>query len=181
MERNDMATGNLIGTGAAITVECGFAPRRVDVYNLTTLSTTTWIYGMTTNWDEGFHAIDSGAGAVDFSALTANGISAYAGSPANSTITGTIAISASTAAVTGTSTEFLSQLRVNDVVLVGGLEYKVIAIASDTACTLDRPIGTTAVSGAAVVRVTGRQAGFTIGTTSTLNADNNVMAYTAWR
>ena len=181
MERNVMAVGNFIGTGAALTVECGFAPRRVEVLNLTKLSSTTWVYGMTTNWDEGFHAIDSGAGAVDFSALTSAGISAYAGAPMNTTITGTIAISAGSAAVTGTSTEALSQLRVWDEILVDGLVYGIVAIASDTAFTLDRPIGATAVSGAALVRVTGRQAGFTIGTTATLNSDNDVCCYTAWR
>jgi len=178
--QNIMVVGNLIGTGAALKVSCGFVPRRVEVLNLTQLSRTTWNYGMTTNWDEGFHEIDSGAGAVDFSLLTANGISTNTGDVAYTTVTGTIAGSAGSAAITGTSTEFLTEVAVGDELLIGGIVYSVIAVASDTALTIDRPLSA-AASGAAVVRVTGRQAGFTIGTTSTLNTNNDVISYVAFR
>ena len=119
--QNIMVVGNLIGTGTALKVSCGFVPRRVEVLNLTQLSKTTWNYGMTTNWDEGFHEIGSGAGAVDFSLLTANGISTNTGDAINTTLTGTIAGSAGSAAITGTSTEFLTEVAVGEELLIGGI------------------------------------------------------------
>jgi hypothetical protein len=175
-----MVVGQLVGTGAAMNVECGFAPRKVEVFNATKLSITNWNYGMVTAWDEGFHVVDSGAGTTDLSLLTANGISLFAGEPVNTTKTGTLAGTIATTSITGTSTEFLSELRVGDEILISGVVYSVLGIADDTHLTLDRALGAT-ISGVALVRVTGRQAGFVIGTTATLNANNDAISYTAWR
>ena len=176
-----LATGNFTGTGVAIKIECGFAPRRVEVINATKLSTTTWVRGMVTNMDEGFHAIDTGAGAVDFSLLTANGISAFAGEAAYTAITGTFdcTIGVASVAAGDTTTWFLEELKVGDEILLSGVVYSIVAIASDTALTVDRPIGATVNEGT-LVRVTGRGAGFVVGTTAGLNSDNDECCYTAF-
>lgn len=51
-------------------------------------------------------------------------------------ITGTVSVTASTAAVTGTGTLFTSELEVGDFITIAGETIKISAIASDTALTL---------------------------------------------
>lgn len=69
-----IATGRILDTGtvAAESITLGFKPRYVKVVNVTGLVTEEWFEGMAD--DSGFLAIDSGAGAVDFSLITSNGI-----------------------------------------------------------------------------------------------------------
>ncbi len=71
--------GTTTGTGAALNISLGFVPTYVKVWNITDGDIIhEWFTGMTDG-----HALQSGNHAsTQFSRITSNGISAYAGSDA---------------------------------------------------------------------------------------------------
>lgn len=73
-------TGSFVGTAAAVNVELGFVPDYIRVWNETDGDEVyEWFKGMTNG-----HALKSGNSAsTQFSKITANGISAYAGTVAD--------------------------------------------------------------------------------------------------
>lgn len=68
--------------------------------------------------------------------------------------TGTVAVTANSATVTGTSTAFTTELRIGDEVRVNGETRVVIAIASATSLTVDAPF-INAASGVAIALIDG--------------------------
>lgn len=73
MHKGHMKSGRLTGTGANINVELGFTPQHVRVINQTQLASLEWFDHMTAG-----HAIRE-ATLGDKTAITAGGISPYAG------------------------------------------------------------------------------------------------------
>ena len=69
----DVVCGKIIGSGAAINVPLGFAPRVVEIINVTNPSKHNWHSGMGDGYD-----LQETNGAM--SLVTSAGISAYAGS-----------------------------------------------------------------------------------------------------
>lgn len=66
-----------------------------------------------------------------------------------STLTGTVAITANSATVTGTGTAFTTELVVGDLLVANGLEIRVSAIANTTSLTLENAHSTGAVANTA--------------------------------
>ena len=60
--------------------------------------------------------------------------------------TGTVAVSAGSATVTGTGTSFTTEFAVNDRIQINSINYRVLSITSDTVLTLDSNVQTTASS-----------------------------------
>lgn len=77
---NAVKTGSYVGTGAAVTVELGFTPDYIRVWNETDGDEAyEWFKGMTNG-----HALKSANNAsTQFSKITSNGISGYAGTVAD--------------------------------------------------------------------------------------------------
>ena len=71
------ATGTVVGTGAAINIECGFTPVRVVVTNITSRDGLEWTRTMTNG-----HALKTVAAGTR-SAITSLGITPYAGTLAD--------------------------------------------------------------------------------------------------
>lgn len=66
------ACGEVVGTGALITVTLGFKPIRVRIMNRTQLAEGKWNHAMPQ--DSAFMTDDSGAGTTDISFVTSNAI-----------------------------------------------------------------------------------------------------------
>ncbi len=85
-DSNNLVTGVVTGTGAAINVSVGFIPRRVKVYNPNDAGALypiiEWVKGMAAGKGFKYTKIaDSGAtGGLSSTYIAANGISEYAGS-----------------------------------------------------------------------------------------------------
>ena len=60
--------------------------------------------------------------------------------------TGTVAVSAGSATVTGTGTAFTTEFAVNDRIQINSINYRVLSITSNTVLTLDSNVQTTASS-----------------------------------
>lgn len=67
-----IASGELEGTGVAITVALDFKPQRVEIHNRTTNSVGIWYNPMPS--DSAQIIVDSGAGTTDISFVTSNAI-----------------------------------------------------------------------------------------------------------
>lgn len=92
-------------------------------------------------------AYPSAAGyAAGVSLFDIYGVRALTGYP-ELALTGTIEITVTTGAVTGTTTAFTTELFVNSIIRVGAVDYRVVSIASDTSMVVER------VDGAAVTAV----------------------------
>jgi hypothetical protein len=72
MHRSFPAVGQVTGTGAVISVNIGFAPKYVRLWNETALKTAECFDGLTA----GYMLVvnDSGAGTTDLQKVTSNGI-----------------------------------------------------------------------------------------------------------
>ena len=110
---NLLVTGSLTGTTAAINVECGFTPSRDEVINSNSGFTAIWLDSMTAA-----HALTLD---TDNAMISSAGISPWSGEPTNTALTvGTVASTAGSATLTGTSTKWLTQLAVGYEVLIIG-------------------------------------------------------------
>lgn len=179
-----IATGTITGTGAAINVGIGFVPQYVKVYNPndshSKWATMEWFAGMPDGHGlKGLKVVDSGStGDASQAKITSKGISAYAGSGMPVALSGTVAVSAGSAVVTGTSTRFTTELKVNDLINIGGELRRVVDIASATSLTVDQKYAA-AQSGVTALNQAGVTKGFTIGADADLNASGEVMHYFA--
>jgi hypothetical protein len=125
--------------------------------------------------------------------LASGGISQLVGSPGPIALTGTLSVTAGSAAITGAGTRFTSEVKVGDILAVPGvgttgiggsattdqMYIKVIAIASDTALNAQVVSDYTA-SGKSAFNTSGIADGFTIGIDS-INTATNVLHYVAYR
>jgi len=154
------ATGSFTGDGSAVKLECGFTPKKVTMLNTTDATKLEWFSGMPS--PSAIKTITAGTQTYE----TTNHISTWSGDAAGAALTGTAATTAASPTLTGTSSKYLYELKVGDIINVSGNTYIVKAIASATSITLDRPAVAT-VSGATATRETGRGAGFQIGSAAT--------------
>lgn len=154
------ATGSFTGDGSAVKFECGFTPKKVTMLNTTDATVLQWFSGMAE--PSAIKTVTAGTTTYE----TTNHISTWAGDAAGASLTGTAATTAGSPTLTGTSSKYLYELRVGDVISVGSATYTIKGVASATSATLDRPADATA-SGVTALRQTGRGAGFQIGTAAT--------------
>ncbi len=184
----NIVTGTVTATGAAMNIPLGFKPKKVEIHNATTGIGLLWTDTMAAA--AGVKTLQAGTRSF----ITSNGISQYAGAVAPAALTGTLSLTVGSAAVIGSGTKFLSEVRVGDIIAVPGVGapkigsttlsadqayIKVIAIASDTALTA-QAVADYAASGKAAFNTSGITEGFTIGTDS-VNVSTNVLHYVAYR
>ncbi len=74
---NNIKSGQVTGTGAAINVNIGFKPSVVMLFNTSGGCFLIWVNGMGAGY--GQKTVDSGAGITDISTITSGGITQYAG------------------------------------------------------------------------------------------------------
>jgi hypothetical protein len=173
MFKNEIKTGTIVASGAAMNIELGFLPDEVEIINETTSITLNWLKSMGAG--KGHKAI--AAGTKSF--IATGGVSQYAGEAPGKQLAGTGATTAGSATLTGTTTAFTSELRVGDVININGEQRKVTAIASATSLTVDAAFEKT-VAAANIYRQTGRETGLTLGADS-INTATNVLHYAARR
>lgn len=178
--------GGYTGTGVLQYIPLGFKPKYVKVYNNSDAG-SLWA---TMEWWEGMAAasalktqkvIDSGATGLSSSAkVTSNGISQWAGiAPGGALSLGTGAVTAGSAVVTGSSTQFLNgEISVGDLINVAGQTRKVVSIASATSLTCDAAFDVSG-SGGAILNMSGKPAGFAIGADADINASTEAGFYIA--
>lgn len=184
----NIVTGTVTGTGADLNVALGFEPKRVIVHNVTDGTGFEWTDTMA---DAAGVAI---AAAGDRTFTTTAGLTPYAGVPGPAALAGTVTVVAGSAAVAGSSTAFLSEVAVGDLIAIPGvgdtglggvattgqMYGKVIAIASDTALTL-QAVAEHSASGKTAYNTAGISAGFTLDSTTVVNGVGDTLHYIAER
>lgn len=179
-------TGAVTATGEIINVECGFVPSYVKVYNNNDADslwpTLEWWSGMADATAlKSLTVIDSGTtGFASQAKITTLGITPFQGEVPGAVMVGTIACTAGLKALVGTSTKFLKDLRVNDVITVGGNQYTVAGVTTNTAATVVEAIVKTETVGI-LNRVSGRSAGFSIGIDTDVNVTTEGLLYIAMK
>lgn len=144
---------------SAMNIALGWQPRYVMAYNVNNLTEYKYFAGM----DAGT-SLDNANNADTQNSLNAAGsITLYAGRAAGSTITGTVAVTAGSSTVTGTSTNFIGELAVGDKIMINGETRVVAAIATTTSLTTETTFDA-AASGVYCYDMSGKGAGFTLGT-----------------
>ena len=148
-----------IVAAAALNIPLGWQPRYIRAYNVNNLVSYEYFYGMDagTSLDNGNH--DNTQNSVN----AADSISLFAGRTPGAAVSGTVAVTAASATVAGTNTNFLGELAVGGTVTINGETRTIAAIASKTSLTVDSAIVTSA-SGVELFDLEGQEAGFTLGT-----------------
>jgi len=177
MNTQNTRTGTLtiVDDANAINVPVGFAPSYIKVVNTTDARFFEFFAGMTAAY--AFQAENHAD--TQFSVITSNGITPYAGRAIGASISGTAAVTADSTAVTGTNTNFVGELAVGDLITINGESRKVASITSATALVADEAYDATA-AGADIYDMTGKSAGFTLGTDIT-DDDADVLYWVAVR
>ncbi len=163
MERNtQVKAGSFTGTGDEYNLELGFIPAYIKLWNYTDGDIVQeWFYGMA----DGYALQTTNDASTQQSLETSNGISDFPGEAPNKTLTGTLTFTAASASVSGSGTDFLTQLKAGDTIKTPeGYEYTVLSISSATALTLSA-VATETESGVTCVRQQGRSPGVIVGTT----------------
>lgn len=145
-------------TAGAVNIPLGWTPRYIRAINVNNLVFYEYFDGMTA----GTSIDTANADATQISVNAELAITQYAGRVAGTAITGTGAITADSAAITGTSTNFTGELVVGDKITVNGETRSVLVITSATALTVDAPFDTTNAT-AAIYDVQGKGLGVTLG------------------
>ncbi len=183
----NIVTGTLTATGAAMNVVLGFKPKHVLIINETTQITLEWTDTMVAG--KGLKTVQAGTNSF----VASGGISQYAGVAAPAALSGTVAVSVGSAVVTGSSSKFLSEVKVGDTIAIPGIGIagiggvaspdtaygKVVTITSDTSLTCQVNFDY-AGSGKAAFNTSGIGEGFSLGTDS-INTSTNVLHYVASR
>lgn len=170
-----VGTLTIVDDANAINVPVGFAPSYIKVLNSTDAKLYEFFAGMTDAY--AFKSISHAD--TQFSVITSNGITPYDGRAIGASISGTAAVTADSTAVTGTSTNFVGELAVGDLITINGESRKVSSITSATALVVDEAYDETA-SGATIYDMTGKSEGFTLGTDIT-DDDSDVLYWIAIR
>jgi len=152
-------TGTItVVTAGAVNVPLGWTPRYVRAINVNNLVSYEYFNEMDagTSIDMANHAD------TQISVNAAASITQYAGRAAGTAITGTVAVVAGSAALTGTSTNFTGELVVGDKVTANGETRTVLTIVSSTSLTVDAAFTTTNAT-AQMFDETGKGLGVTFG------------------
>jgi len=168
--------GSFVGTGAVKTIELGFVPTAFLAFNVTDGDIfQAWFNGMA----NGSAFQGTNGDTAQFSAVSSNGISAFAGESPGKVLTGALSFTAGSASVSGASTSFLTELKAGDIIRTAGDNcYEVLSVSSATALTLKEASNVTE-SGVACTRETGRSPGVNVGTT--LSESGKTIRYIAFR
>lgn len=155
------ATGTVTVSNPAVAVNIvlGWTPRYVRCWNVNDLASHEYFDGMTA----AYSLKSANHADTQHSSVTSNAITQYAGRAPGASITGTVAVTADSAAVTGTSTNFVGELAVGDTIVINGETRDVVTITSSTAMTMSAAYVATA-SGVAAYDMDGKGAGVTLGT-----------------
>jgi hypothetical protein len=176
--------GSFVGTGAILNVDLGFVPAYVELFNPndagSLMPSLTRFSGMAAASGFKTKSITDNATTTNKSSeyITANGLSDFLGELPGKALVGTIAVTAGLKALVGTSTLFLTDLRVGDVVTLGGNQYTIAGVTTATAATIVEVAVKTETVGL-MTRVTGRAAGFTLGAETDLNVSGEAVFYAA--
>ena len=111
--------------------------------------------------------------------ISSLGISEYAGEAPNVRLTGTVTMTLASKTLTGSSTLFLTELKVGDELLIAGQTFTVASIASATAATMNEAASPAIAALTLATRKNGRQAGFTIGADLDINVSGETVFYHA--
>lgn len=183
-----LVTGKVTGTGAAINIPLGFKPKRVLIHNANSADGLDWTDTMAD--DKGIKTVAAGTRSY----IASGGITPYAGVAGPAALTGTVTVAVGSSGVTGSSTKFLTEVQVGDIIAIqavgvaaigGGTSKetaygKVVSITSDTALVCEKAFDY-AGSGKSAINTAGIPAGFTIGTDTDVNASSEVMHWIAER
>lgn len=178
--------GGYTGTGVLQYIPLGYKPKYVKVYNNNDAgalwATMEWWEGMAAaSALKGIAVAGPDAGATKSQAkVTSNGISQWNGiAPGAALSLGTGAVTAGSAVVTGSSTQFLNgEVAVGDLINVAGQTRKVVSIASATSLTCDAAFDVSG-SGGTILNMSGKPAGFAIGADADINASGEAGFYIA--
>lgn len=184
MFNNNIAVGSIAGTGAAINIQTGFKPKYVKVFNPndggSLFPSIEWWEGMAAaSGRKTLKSVDSGStGNASSAYITSGGISQFSGVMPPAAYTGTVAVAANSATITGTNTLFLSQAVVGELISIGGVTRRIVAIASNTSMTVNAAYEA-AQSGITALNINGSRDGFTIGTDGDINVSGETVFYMA--
>ena len=174
---NTMRTGSITVSNPAVAqnIVLGWNPRYIRAYNVNNLTSYEWFYGMSdgTSLDNANHAD------TQWSVNAAGSISMYAGRVAGAAVTGTVSVTAGSATVTGSGTNFVGELAVGDKIVINGENRIVASIASSTSLVADTAFVATA-STKQLFDVYGKGLGFTLGT-DILDTAADVVRWVAFR
>lgn len=168
---NEYKIGTVEGTGSAINVSCGFLPRMVNLINIDGNAEMKQVLA---------EAKAQKRATNSHTNPTSNIITEFAGSSPPATLAGTSSVDAASGVVTGIGTAFTSEVAVDDMIDVGGVQRIVLSIASDTSLTVTENFSA-AQSGATVLNLSGAGEGFTIGADTDLNVSGETIKYIAYR
>jgi hypothetical protein len=181
--------GSIAGVGVALNIPLGFKHKYLKVYNNNDAG-SLWAafehwFGMAdASALKTLKQIDSGSTGLSSQAkVTSNGITPWNGVvPGAAHLPGTansVAVTAASAVITGTSTQFLNgEIAVGDLVSVAGQVKKVVTLTDATHITCDSVFDTSATA-QPLVLLSGKSAGFTLGADADLNAAGEVAFYIA--
>jgi len=154
-----MGTVTVSNPAVAVNLVLGWTPRYVRVWNVNNLASYEYFSGMDagTSLDNGNHADTQN------SVNAAGSITLYAGRAAGAAVTGTVTVTAASATITGSGTNFVGELAVGDKVTVNGETVGILSITSSTVATADKPfVG--AAAGVSLFDMAGKGPGVTLGT-----------------
>jgi hypothetical protein len=154
-----MGTVTVSNPAVAVNLVLGWQPRYVRAINVNNLASYEYFDSM----DDGT-SLDNGNDAdTQWSVNAADSITLYAGRNAGAAVTGTVAVTAASPTITGTSTNFVGELAVGDKVTINGETVAILSITSSTVATADKPFVATA-TGASLYDMLGKGEGVTLGT-----------------
>lgn len=164
--KQKMAYGSYTGNGSPMVLGLGFVPVFGCVFNETDGDQFEFF----------MKGIPAGSSITPYvpAANAADAFTELDGEAAMTALTGTVALADGTTAITGTSTEFETELQVGDVIKVNDQFVTIASITSDTAAVAVLPSnGAEATSPS--YRTNGRPAGIALGTD--LTEDGKVFDY----
>lgn len=154
-----VGTVTVSNPAVAVNISLGWVPRYTKVYSINNLVDSTRFSTMAAGY-----CIDSVNSASTQQVINvAGGIADYAGRAAGGAVTGTVTVTAASAAVVGSSTNFVGELAVGDKITVNGEVKIILSITDSTHLTTTVPF-IAAASTVSLYDMTGKTAGFTIGT-----------------
>ena len=153
-----VGTVTVSNPAVAVNIPLGWTPRYVRVHNVNNLTSYEYYNGMTA----AYALTDANGGTI--AVATSGCITQYAGRAAGASVTGTVTVTAASATITGSGTNFVGELAVGDKVTVNGEVREILSITSSTVATATEPfVG--AAAGALLYDMAGKGPGVTLGTT----------------
>lgn len=160
---NDVKVGTFTASASAVNVPVGFIPDAVILIDRATPSMSIGVIG----------SGDNGLNIAAAAAAEAAAFAAWTGEDSLTDLTGTVAMTVDLSTVTGTSTLFTTELAVGESVVIEGIVYKIVSIASATSMVVDKA-APASISGKTAKRYEGRAEGFTVPAAATVNTTGTI-------